>query len=119
VSVVGAWCALAAGVIAIAASIRLGAETAAPQGSIGSIRAPVALRRLDAAAVLALAALIATLFFGPQVVEAQDAVWWAAGIAGLAAVAWQGRRLSMPNAAPAAGVLAAIGLALLIAGGTP
>ena len=118
-SVAGAWCALLAGVIAIAASAEVGIDTSAPRGSVGQVRPPGALRRLDAAAVLALGALLATLFFGPQVVDAPDAVWWAAGIAGLAAVAWQGRRVTLPRAALAAVVLAATGLALVIAGGTP
>ncbi len=118
-SVAGAWCALAAGVIALATSVGVDAETSGPQGSIGRIRPPAALRRLDAASVLALAALLATLFFGPQVVEATDALWWAGGIAGLAAGAWQGRRLTLPNAAVTASVLGAAGLALMLVGGTP
>lgn len=118
-SVAGAWCALIAGVIALAVSSDIGIETSAPHGSVARVRSPGALRRLDTAAALALAALLATLFFGPQVVDAADAVWWAAGIAALAIVTWQGRRRTIPHGAPAALILAAIGLALVIVGGTP
>jgi hypothetical protein len=118
-SVAGAWCALVAGALAIASRASNGAETAAPGGAGGRVLAPVSLRRLDAGGALAQAGLLATLFFGPQISDATDVIWWVAGVAALAALAWEGRRIAIRHAAPIAMGLAAIGLALILIGGTP
>lgn len=118
-SVAGAWCALLAGAIAIAARAANGVETAAPRGSAGRVVSPASLRRLDAGGALAQAVLLATLFFGPQITETADAVWWGAGVAVLAAAAWEGRGFAPRRGAPIAFALAAAGLALMLVGGTP
>ena len=118
-SVVGAWCALAAGALAIASRGSNGIETAAPSGSGARVMPPVSLRRLDAGGALAQAGLLATLFFGPQIAEATDVVWWAAGVAALAVVAWEGRRLTFRHAPAVAAALGAAGLALVLIGGSP
>ncbi len=118
-SVAGVWCALVAGALAIASRATNGAETAAPGGAAARVVPPVSLRRLDAGGALAQAGLLATLFFGPQISEATDVVWWAAGVAALAVAAWEGRRITIRHAAPIAAGLAAAGLALMLIGGAP
>jgi hypothetical protein len=119
ISVAGAWCALIAGAVAIAARSAPGAETSGPIGAVGRVVPPVALRRLEAGAVLAQAALLATLFFGPQVSTATDALWWIAGVATVAVIAWESPRVHFRRLAALAAALAAAGLALVLAGGTP
>jgi hypothetical protein len=118
-SVAGAWCALVAGVLALASRDENGAETAAPPGAGARVLPPASLRRLDAGAALAQAALLVTLFLGPQITEGTDVVWWGVGVALLAAVAWEGRRIVVHRAAAIAFVLAGAGLALSLIGGTP
>lgn len=118
-SVAGAWCALVAGALAIASRATNGVETAAPGGAVARVVPPVSLRRLDAGGALAQAGLLATLFFGPQISEATDVVWWAAGVAALSVAAWEGRRITIRHAAPIAAGLAAAGLALMLIGGVP
>ena len=118
-TVVGAWCALGAGALALASRHANGIETAAPSGTGGRVQPPVSLRRLDGGAALAQAGTLATLFFGPQITDGTDVVWWVAGVATLAAVAWEGRRITIRRAAPIAFVLATGGLALALIGGTP
>ena len=122
VTVVGTWLAFAGATLALVAWTPVGAETAAPPSSVGRVVAPTSVVRLDAAGVLAEAALIVTLFVGPQVVDGIDAVWWAGGIVALVAAAWYGRRsrLVVPFSVPAAaGAIATAGLILVVAGGQP
>jgi hypothetical protein len=112
VAVVGAWFAIAAGMVAIASRSPLEGETA-----FGVV--PPTLQRLEIGAVVGQAALLVTLFAGPQVSAGLDAVPWVVGIAAAASVAWAARRTRIPNAALAAFALAAIGLGATIAGGAP
>lgn len=112
VAVVGAWSAIAAGIVAIASRTPLEEETAS-----GVV--PPTLQRLEIGAVLGQAALLVTLFAGPQVTAGVDAVPWLVGIVVVASVAWVARRTRIPNAALAAFALAAVGLGASIAGGAP
>jgi hypothetical protein len=118
-SVVAAWLAAAAGIVAIAARERTGAETASSAGSVGRVVAPVALRRLEASAVLAQAALLVTLFAGPQVTSVLDAGWWVLGIAFVLAFAWRARSAEPRGAIRVATVLAAAAAVCAIWGGAP
>lgn len=118
-TVAGVWCALAAGALALATRSSLGAETVAPPGSRGRIRPPAALRRLEAGGVLGQAGILTAFFVGPQVRSAPDAGWWAGGIIALLAIAWAGPLARIPKPAALAAILAAAGLALVIAGGAP
>jgi hypothetical protein len=111
VTVAGAWLAVAAGAVAIVAS--MGSST------VRGAAAPAALRRLEGAGVFALAAILVTLFAGPQVRGATDAVAWVAGIAALSALAWRARTLDLPDLSLVAFALAAAGLGLTLAGGAP
>lgn len=118
-SIIGAWLAAAAGAIALASRTSIGVETAAGAGATGRVTPPGAVRRLEAAGVLAQAAVLVTLFAGPQVTGALDAVWWAAGISGLAAFAWRARELDLANASGIAAALAGAGVVLGLLGGAP
>jgi len=119
VSVAGAWLALAAGVIAIVNFSPIGAETASVTGATGLIVPPVPLRRLEAAGIVAQAALVVTLFAGPQITGGIDAAWWVAGVAAIAAIAWRVRQMNIRDLSWIATAAAAAGLALVIAGGGP
>jgi hypothetical protein len=117
-TVLGVWCALAAGAAAVGASTPVGAETAAPQSARGVVAVPPTLRRMEAAGALAQIALLVTLFAGPQIDAAADAVWWVLGATALGAGAFVVRRLGAAfPAVMVAGAGAAIGLALTVAGG--
>jgi len=118
-SIIGAWFAIAAGLIAITSRVSIGAETASSPGSTALVVAPDALRRLEIGAVIAQAALLVTLFAGPQVTGSSDGVAWVLGIAAVSAVAWFARDIEVRHAPLIAAALASIGLALAIAGGTP
>lgn len=109
-TVAGAWFAVAAGFVVIASRARAEGATAA---------VPVSLQRLEMGAVIVQSALLVTLFAGPHVIEALDAVWWVAGIGSLAAVAWIARDRPIPAAPMIASGLAAAGLAFTLAGGAP
>jgi hypothetical protein len=104
IAVVGAWLAIAAGVVAIAGRTRLDA-------------APPTLQRLEIGATLAQAGLLVTLFAGPPISSGLDAVPWVVGIA--AAVSLEPRRFPVPNAPLTAFALAGVGFAAMIAGGAP
>jgi hypothetical protein len=119
VTVIGVWLALAAGIIALASRTRIGAETPADVGASGRVVVPSSLDRLEVGAVVAQAALLMTLFAGPQVSVGNDGVPWVIGVAGLAAIAWFARDIELPHAPKIAAALAAIGLVLAIAGGAP
>ena len=121
-TVVGTWLAFAAATLALVAWTPVGVETAAASSSVGRVVAAASVVRLDAAGVLAEAALIVTLFLGPQVVDGVDAVWWAGGIIAVVGAAWYGRRarLVVPFSIPAvAAAIATAGLVLVVAGGQP
>ncbi len=118
-TVAGVWLAVAAGILALASSTRIGAETASRIGAAGVVVPPVALRRLEAAGIAAQAGLVVTLFAGPQITRGPDAVWWAGGIALLLAAAWRARGLSLRNVEIVAAALGLAGLALVIASGAP
>lgn len=121
-TVAGAWLAFAAALLAISATVRLGAETAAPPGASARVAIPVALRRLTASGVVAEAVLVVSLFLGPHIDGPSDVVWWVAGSAlTLGFVVLAGRReAATERTAPAAAtVLAAAGLALVLIGGPP
>ena len=121
-TVAGTWLAFAAAGIALIARTPIGAETAAGQAAAGRVVPPAAVTRLEAIGVLAEAALIVSLFIGPQVVDGVDAAWWAGGIVALLAAAWYGRRvrLLMPFSLPVvAGAIATGGLVLVSLGGKP
>ena len=109
VSVAGAWLALAGGVVAL---VGLASRE---QGTKPS---PV-VRAVEAGGVLALGLLLAGLFAGPQVRAATDAIWWAGAAAVAAVVAWRAGSMKLPEVWVAATVLAAAGLALILAGGAP
>lgn len=120
ITVAGSWLAFGAAILALITWVELGAETAGM--TPGRVEAPSPVRRLEAIGVLAEAALAASLFLGPQVVDGPDAAWWGAGIIGLVSAAWYARRVRLPDSAylpalPAA--LAAVGLALVLIGGAP
>jgi hypothetical protein len=119
VTVAAAWLAVAAGVVAIASYTSLGARTESAEGASAVIAPPVTLRRLEIGAVLAQAALLVTLFGGPQVVSGADAAWWIAGVGGVSLLAWRARWMAMRDATWIA--LAASGAAVLLAlaGGSP
>ena len=119
VTVIGVWLALAAGMIALASRTRLGVELASSDGTTGRVVVPSSLARLEIGAVVVQAALLVTLFAGPQVTGGSDGVAWGLGIAGLAAIAWFARDVEVPHAPKVAAGLAAIGLVLAIAGGAP
>jgi hypothetical protein len=119
-TVLGVWCALAAGAAAVGSSTPMGAETAAPQNARGVVAVPPPLRRLEAAGALAQIALLVTLFAGPQIDAPADTVWWITGAVALAVGAIVVRTLGARFAAPAvSGAAAAIGLALVLLGGAP
>jgi hypothetical protein len=118
-TVVGAWLSLAGGVVAFSSTAPLGTETEAAAGSTGRVIVPVGLRRLDAGASIALSAFLAALFFGPQVTDVVDVLWWLLGGAALLAVAWRTRGTYVPYRALAAAAVAAVGLGLMIVGGAP
>jgi hypothetical protein len=120
ITVVGSWLAFGAAILALITWVELGAETtgAAP----GRVKAPSQVRRLDAIGVLAEAALVVSLFLGPQIVDGSDAAWWVGGMIPLAVAAWYARRIRLPDIAylpalPAS--LAAMGLGLVLVGGAP
>jgi hypothetical protein len=81
--------------------------------------APAAVRRLDAVAVLAQAAVLVALFAGPQLSSPTDALWWIAGSGVVLTVAWQARRLEIANAWAVAAGLGAAGALLVVLGGAP
>jgi hypothetical protein len=116
VTVAGVWCALAAGIVALADRTGIGVA-----GDAATARRPVlsSLDRLEIAAVLAQAALLVTLFAGPQVTGGVDVIPWVVAVAGLGVIAWFGRTLNVAKAPILAAGLAAIGLGLAIAGGAP
>jgi len=118
-TVAGAWFAIAAGIVAIASRVPIGAETESGAGTTGRIVVPATLKRLEAGAVIAQAALLVTLFAGPHVTGFGDGVSWILGLAGLAGIAWFARDVELRNAPLIAAVLAAVGVALAIAGGAP
>jgi hypothetical protein len=118
-TVAGMWLVAGAGALAVASWSRLGAETAAPPGSAGRIEPPAPLRRLEALGAALQAGLVATLVAGPQVRGAGDALPWAVSVGALLASARAGRgRLAARGAVASLG-LAAVGCALVIAGGPP
>jgi len=122
-TVVGSWLAFAAAAVATLAWQRVGAETAG-SGSVGVIEAPMSLRRLEAAGVAAEVALLVSLFAGPQIDSASDAVWWFVGAGLLGAAALLGRHradglLSHRSLPLAAGTAGAVGLVLVLLGGAP
>lgn len=120
ITVVGSWLAFGAVLLALISSVELGAETSG--AAAGRVEAPATLRRLEGFGVLAEAALIVSLFIGPQIVDGPDGVWWAVGIVALVSAAWYARRVRLPATAymPALPVsLAAVGLALVLIGGAP
>lgn len=122
VTVVGSWLAFGAAVLALISWSPLGAETASGPGATGRVDAPAPVKRLDAVGVLAEAGLLVSLFLGPQVVAVVDAAWWVAGVGVLVALAWMVRRgrLLVPASLPAASAaVAALGLALVLVGGSP
>ena len=114
-AVAGAWLAVAAGVVAIATRTSVGSDA----GTNARDVAPPTLQRLAIGGVLAQSALVVTLFAGPQVAEASDAISWAVGIGALAAVAWFGRDVRLPKAPMIAFVFGAIGLAATLVSGAP
>jgi hypothetical protein len=118
-TVIGVWFALAAGIVALASRTRIGVELDSGDGRNGRVVVPISLDRLEIGAYLAQAALLVTLFAGPQVTGGNDGVSWVLGIAGLAAIGWFARDLDVPHAPKIAAGLAAIGLVLAIAGGAP
>ena len=109
-TVAGVWFAVAAGLVVIASRSSIRGE---------STEDPVSLQRLEIGAVIAQAALLVTLFAGPHVTEALDAVSWVAGIGALGAIAWVARDKKVTSAPVVAAVLSAVGLALTLAGGAP
>jgi hypothetical protein len=117
-TVVAAWLALVGGVVAVSSFTSLGVRTASTDG-IGVIEPPVVLRRLEAGGVLAQAALVVTLFIGPQVASAADAAWWIAGIAAIAIAAWRARALPVRDWTWIATGAAAMAALLSILGGAP
>lgn len=117
-TVIGVWLALAAGIMVLADRTGIGVETIAGEGGTARV-APSSLDRLEIAAVVAQAALLVTLFAGPQVTGGLDAVPWVVGIAGLGGIAWFARDMNVPKAPIIAAALAAVGLGLAIAGGAP
>jgi hypothetical protein len=122
VTVFGTWLAFAGAALALLAWTPLGTETAAASDAVGRVVAPAPVRRLEVAGLLAEAALIVSLFVGPQIVEGVDAIWWAGGILVLLAACWYGRRarLVVPFSVPVvAGAIATAGLVLVVAGGRP
>jgi len=110
-TVAGVWLAIAAGAVAIVGSIGPAAERDAA--------GPVTLRRLEAAGVFALAAILVTLFAGPQIRGATDAVAWVVGLGALSALGWRARALNLPDLSLVALALASAGLVLTLAGGAP
>jgi hypothetical protein len=119
VTVIGVWLAVAAGIVALASRSPIGAETASSAGASGRVVVPSSLERLEIGAVIAQAALLVTLFAGPQITVGSDGVSWVLGIAGLVGIAWFARDIDVPLAPKIAAALAAAGLALVIAGGAP
>ena len=120
ITVAGSWLAFAAAALALIWWVELGAETSG--SAPGRVEAPSPVRRLDAIGVLAEAALLVSLFFGPQVIDGADAAWWVGGVISLAVAAWYSRRVKLPDMAylPAVPVaLAAVGLTLTLVGGSP
>ena len=120
ITVAGSWLAFVAAILALITWVELGAETAGT--APGRVEPPPPVKRLDGIGVLAEAALVVSLFLGPQVVDGIDAAWWVGGMIPLAVVAWYARRLRLPDIAylpalPAS--LAALGLALVLVGGAP
>jgi hypothetical protein len=119
VTVIGVWFAIAAGIIALASRTRIGVVLASSDGTTGRVVVPPSLDRLEIGAVLVQAALLVTLFAGPQVAQGSDGVAWGLGIAGIAAIAWFARDVEVAHAPKIAAGLATIGLVLAIAGGAP
>ena len=120
ITVAGSWLAFGGVILALITWNQLGAETAGV--TPGRVGAPSRVRRLEALGVLAEAALVVSLFLGPQVVEGPDAAWWGGGMIALVSAAWYSRRVRLPDSAylPALpACLAALGLALVLAGGAP
>ena len=120
ITVAGSWLAFAATILALITWVELGAETAG--AAPGRVEAPSPVRRLDGIGVLTEAALVVSLFLGPQIDDGADAAWWVGGMISLTVAAWYARRIRLPDIAylpamPAA--LAAAGLALVLVGGTP
>ena len=118
-TVAGSWLALAAGAVALVSSTSLSTETASASGTAAIVRPPVALCRLEAGGVIALAVLLVTLFAGPQVTNGTDAAWWIGALAVLLAFAWRARDMELQSPEVIAAVLAAAGAAFVIAGGAP
>ena len=120
ITVAGSWLAFGAAILALLTWVELGAETAGM--TPGRVGAPSPVRRLDAIGVFAEAALIVSLFLGPQVVDGVDVAWWIGGLIPLAVAAWYSRRVRLPDIAylPALpACLAALGLGLVLIGGAP
>jgi len=109
VSVAGAWLALIAGVIALAGTVR----------SKGAGGGSMVLRALETGGGVALGVFLGGLFAGPQVRAVSDAIWWAAVVVVAGLISWRARDLDLPDLWVAAMLLAAAGLALTIAGGSP
>jgi hypothetical protein len=117
-TVVGMWLAVAAGAVAIVSYTSIGVRTASADAP-GIVAVPVALRRLEVAAVVAQAALLVTLFAGPQVIDPADAAWWVAGIGTIVALAWKARKMPSRDATLMA-IAAAVGAVVLsLVGGAP
>lgn len=122
ITVAGTWLAFIGTLLALVAWSPLGTETAGSPAARGRVEAPVPTRRLEAIGIVAEAALVVTLFMGPQIVEGTDAVWWVVGIGALVGGAWLARRFRLPEPAsrqPAPGALAVAGLVLVLIGGPP
>lgn len=106
IAIVGAWLAVAGGIVAVAGRLQL--QTAPPT-----------LQRLEIGATLAQMVLLVTLFAGPQISRGIDAVPWAVGIAAASAVSLATRHFPVPHAPLTALALAGAGFAAMIAGGAP
>jgi hypothetical protein len=120
ITVAGSWLAFGAAILALITWVELGAETAGT--APGRVEAPPPVRRLEVIGVLAEAALIVSLFLGPQMVDGRDAAWWVGGSILLVVAAWYARRIRLPDVAhlPALpATLAALGFALVLVGGAP
>ena len=121
-TVAGCWLAFAAAALAILEWRPLGVDTAGAPTTIGRVAVPATVTRLDGVGVLAEAALVVSLFVGPQVVAGPDAAWYAAGIAVIVAGVWlaRRRRLVAPiSLAAVSAALGTLGLGLVLIGGAP
>jgi len=108
--VVAVWCAVAAGVLAIASPM--------PRARIAAATFPWSRLELVALGLQALA--LASLFAAPTVRSAGDVVWWVAStVVVLIAVGVAGRLARWDVATPIATVIALAGVVLALAGGRP